>query len=63
MCNGRFLRPYECIAKMSSQLQQESTEVALNWQTDTTTSSLSPQKVVADWQGAIIVEAGVHRKL
>jgi hypothetical protein len=48
---------------MPSQLQQESIEVVLNGQTDITTSSFSPQKVVEDWQGAIIAGAGVHRRL
>jgi hypothetical protein len=63
MCNGLFLRPYDRIARMPSQLQQESTEVVINWQTDITTSSISTQKVVEDWQCAIVAGAGVHRRL
>jgi len=63
MCNVRFLNPYDRIERMPSQLQQESIEVVLNGQTDIITSSFSPQKVVEDWQGAIIAGAGVHRRL
>jgi len=63
MRNGRLLRPYDRIARMPSQLQQESKEFVLNWQTDMTMSSISPQKVVEDGQGAVTAGAGVHRRL